>query len=76
MHEQIKIGDTVRVKDVRSPRMVVIDQVASDDETVFTCLWFDNDQVPRQIGLKGWLLQTVEPSTSTFDTIPVVGYAR
>lgn len=72
----VGIGDTVCIKGIRSARMLIIDQTPADDEDVMTCLWFDNDQIARQIGLKSWMLEKVEPGHGTFDTIPVIGYAR
>jgi len=76
MEEAIRIGDTVKVKDVRSPKMLVIDQALNDDDTVYTCLWFDDEQVARQIGLKGQFLQQTQAETAVFGTVPVLGYAR
>ena len=72
----VTVGDTVCVKGIRSARMLVIDQTPHDDEDIMTCLWFDSDQIARQIGLKSWLLEKVEPGRGTFDTIPVIGYAK
>ena len=68
----ISIGDTVRVRGIRSPGMLVIDQAALDEDTLATCLWFDENKVARQIALRASMLEHIAPERS--DDIPVFGY--
>jgi hypothetical protein len=68
---RLTIGDTVRVKGIRSPGMLIIDQGVIDDDTLATCLWFDDNNVARQISLRASMLESIEPEK---DGIPVIGY--
>ncbi|PZP63002.1 MAG: hypothetical protein DI604_28155 [Delftia acidovorans] len=68
---RLTIGDTVRVKGIRSPGMVVIEQGVMDDDTLATCLWFDANNVARQISLRASMLEAIEPEQ---DGIPVMGW--